>query len=65
MYTVNVDDVQEVATYMSHVEVFVTGIKVESSDQSPFESQSRDQGNLRTVKIKESRTSGCNLTFDL
>ena len=27
---------QGVVTYMSHVEVFVTGIKIESSDQSPF-----------------------------
>ena len=27
---------QRVVTYMSHVEVFLTGIKIESSDQSPF-----------------------------
>ena len=27
---------QGVVTYMSHVEVFVTGVKIESSDQSPF-----------------------------
>ena len=28
---------QGVVTYMSRVEVFATGIKIESSDQSPFE----------------------------
>ena len=27
---------QGVVTYMSHVEAFATGIKIESSDQSPF-----------------------------
>ena len=41
-------------SYMSRVEAFVTGIKIESSDQTLFESRSRDQGYLRTVKIKES-----------
>ena len=27
---------QGVVTYMSHVEAFATGIKIESSDESPF-----------------------------
>ena len=27
---------QGVVTYMSRVEMFLTGIKIESSDQSPF-----------------------------
>ena len=27
---------EQVVIYMSHVEVFVTGIKIESSDQKPF-----------------------------
>ena len=46
-------------SYMSRVEAFVTGIKIESSDQTLFESRSRDQGYLRTVKSKNQ------LQFDL
>ena len=37
---------QGVVTYMSRVEAFATGVKIESSDQSLFENQSGDQGNL-------------------
>ena len=36
-----------VVTYMSHVETFVTGIKIEK------ESRSRDQGNFQTANIKD------------
>ena len=56
---------QEVVTYKSPVEVFVTRIKIESSNQSPFENRSRDQGNLWIAKINESRMQGCNLSFEL
>ena len=47
---------QGVITYMSHVEVFETGIKIESSDQSPF--GGADQGIKVTsglLKIKNMR----------
>ena len=50
-----------VVTYMSRVEAFVTGIKMESSDQSPFWGSIKGS---RTDKINGSRTHGCNLTFD-
>ena len=43
---------QEVVTYIS---AFVTRIKIGSSDQSPFESWSRDQGNIQTAKIKDQK----------
>ena len=51
---------------MSHVEVFATGIKIEWSDKIKvlFASQSKDQGNLWTLKIKGSRMCGSNSTFD-
>ena len=49
---------QGVVTCMSHAEVFATGNKIELSDQSPFESLSRNHGNFRIVKIKGSRTAG-------
>ena len=55
---------QGVVTYMSHVEAFATGIKIESSDQSPFWGRSRDQGVLRAARINGSRMCGCNLTLD-
>ena len=44
---------QGVVTYMSCVEAFATGIKIESSDQSPFGGQSMDQGDLRTAKNRK------------
>ena len=49
---------------MSLVEGFATGIKTESSNQSPLWGQTRDQGDLRTAKNQQSKTRGCNLTFD-
>ena len=44
-----------------HVEAFATGIKIESSDQSPL---GANQGIKVTSKQLKSRTCGCNLTFD-
>ena len=55
---------QGVVTYMSCVEAFATGIKIESSDQSPFGGWSRNQGDLQTAKNQQWRTHGYNLTFD-
>ena len=55
---------QGVVTYMSCVEAFATGIKIESSDQSPLGGQSRDQGDLQTAKNQRSRTCSSNVTFD-
>ena len=52
--------VQGVVTYTSRVEAFAT--KIKPSVQSLFESQSRDESKLRTAN--ESKTCGCNLTFD-
>ena len=46
---------------MSHVEVLVTGIKIESSNQRPFWGLIKES---RIAKINRSRTHGCNLTFD-
>ena len=40
---------QEVVTYMSHVEAFATGIKIEPSNQSPF--GGADQGIKVTSKL--------------
>ena len=45
----NIDLVQGVCSHlyaMPYVEAFATKIKIESSDQSPFGGQSRDQGDL-------------------
>ena len=55
---------QGVVTYMSGVEAFATGIKIESSDQSPFGGWSRNQGDLQTAKNQQWRMHGYNLTFD-
>ena len=49
---------------MSCVEAFVTGIKIESGNQSAFGGWSRDQGSLRVPKINRSRMYCCSLTFD-
>ena len=46
---------------MSHVEALATGIKIESSDQSPFWGQIKGP---RIAKINGSITHRCNLTFD-
>ena len=43
---------------MSHVEVFATGIKIESSDQSPF------LGADQEIKATSELMHGYNLTFD-
>ena len=43
---------QGVATYMSRVEAFATGIKIESSDQSPF--WGADQGVKVTSELLKS-----------
>ena len=53
---------QGVVTCISHVEAFVTGIKIESSDQSPSWEPSQNQGDLWTVKPSRSRTPCYNLT---
>ena len=53
---------QGVVTFISRVEAFVTGIKIESSDQSLF--LRTEQGDLWTAKIKKSRTHSCNLTVE-
>ena len=58
------NDRQGVVTYMSRVEAFATGIKIESSDQSPFGGPIKDRDDLRTAKNQLSRTHGCNVTFD-
>ena len=55
---------QGVVTYMSRVETFATGIKIESSNQS-HNFLKADQGDLQTAKIKVSKTLGYNLTFGL
>ena len=44
---------------MSRVEAFATGIKIESSDQSPFQGLI-DQGDLLAVRIIKSGMQGCN-----
>ena len=49
---------------MSLVGAFATGIKTESSNQSPLWGRTRDQGDLRTAKNQRSKMRGCNLTFD-
>ena len=46
---------------MSHVEVLATGIKIESSNQRPCWGPIKVS---RIAKINQSRTHGCNLTFD-
>ena len=46
---------------MSHVEVFTTEIRIESSDQTPL---SADQGIKVTSELQKSRMRGCILTFD-
>jgi len=48
-----------VVTYMSHVEVFMSRIKLNHMINALLESRSRDQGNLRTANIKnqEQRSS--------
>ena len=46
---------------MFHVEVLATGIKIESSNQRPFWGLIKGS---RIAKINQSRTHGCNLTFD-
>ena len=46
---------------MSRVEVLVTGIKIESSNQRPFWGPIKGS---KIAKITQSRTHGCNLTFD-
>ena len=51
-------------TYTSQVEALVSVINIESSDRNPFESWSRDQGDLRTAKINRSRRHCCNLTLN-
>ena len=48
---------------MSHVEVLVTGIKIASSNQRPFWGGGAIKGS-RIARINQSRTHGCNLTFD-
>ena len=40
---------QGVVTYMPPVEVFATGIKMESSDQGRFTRQSSDQDEFRVM----------------
>ena len=45
---------------MSRVEVLVTGIKIESSNQRPFWGLIKGS---RIAKINLSRTHSCNLTF--
>ena len=53
-----------VVTCMSCVEVFATRIKIEyQAIKALFESRSRDQGHLQTVKIKGSRMQGYNLIY--
>ena len=53
-----------VVTYMSCVEAFATRIKIEyQAIKALFESRSRDQGHLQTVKIKGSRMQGYNLIY--
>ena len=51
-------------SHMSCVEVFVTGIKIESSDQSPLGGRSRDQSDLWTTKNQQSRMHDYNVTID-
>ena len=46
---------------MSRVEALATGIKIESSNRSPFWGQIKGS---RIAKLNKSRTHGCNLTFD-
>ena len=46
---------------MSRVEAFATGIKIESSNQSPFWGPIKGS---KTAKINGSRTHDCNMTFD-
>ena len=41
VYYFNMNVHQGVVTYVSRVEAFATGIKIESSDQSPFSGRSR------------------------
>ena len=55
-----------VVTYMSHVEVFMSRIKLNHMINALLESRSRDQGNLRTANIKnqEQRSSIENLEPD-
>ena len=55
---------QGVVNYASHVKVFGTRIKIQSSDESPFWEPIKWSSNLRTVKIKGSRRHASNLTFD-
>ena len=55
---------QGVVNYASHVKVFGTRIKIQSSDESPFWEPIKGSSNLRTVKIKGSRRHASNLTFD-
>ena len=42
---------QGVVTYMSHVEAFATGIKTESSDQSPFRGPIKGKVTSELLKI--------------
>ena len=52
---------QGIVTYMSRVAALVTGIKIESSDQTPFWRLIKGS---RFAKINGSRTHSYNLTFD-
>ena len=61
--TSNSDMKQGVVTYMSHVEVLVKGIKIESRDQSPFGrliKGSRQPPNCQNHQIRNAQ-----LQFDL
>ena len=49
---------------MSRVEAFATGIKIESSDQTPFWRPIKGSRWPRAAKINRSRVRSCNLTFD-
>ena len=54
---------QGVVTYMSHVEVFVTGIKIESSNQSPFGGLIK--GCKATSELPNHQIRNAQLQFDL
>ena len=50
--------------YMSREKHLRSGSKLNQAVKSLFVDQSRDQGGLQAAEINESRTCGCNLTFD-
>ena len=50
--------------FMSRVEAFAIGIKIESSNRSPVWDRLSDQGDLRAANIIKYGTGSFNLTFD-